>query len=247
MKALACLLLGASLAVPASRAAAPDVRYEDGRVTADLRDVALADAVGAIAAKAGLELRGTPTPQTLTMRLDAVPLAEAMARLCEGQSVALTYDAGGALKEVRFVDPSAADPGRSAARDELPAAPDDGAPGAIAASERPVPVDGLLAEALGADRSTFLQIVGVALQVGDARLRLEALRAALHLLDTEPDLRAEVSRTFEGLSEAYLAEWLERIAGPDAEEIARNTARLSHWKALRRQAAAVRRLLRTGG
>lgn len=238
------LLIAATVWTTSSQAAAPEVRYAHGHLTADVRDVDLADLLDAIAAKAGFEIRGKPAARTVSFRADATPVPEAVSRLLEGQRVAYTYDRRGGLKRVEFfeVGSDAAPPAVT-----QPAPADGGSPSGIAARDRLVPVEGRLAGALGASQSTFSQIVGVALQVGDARLRKEALRVALGLLDADPDLRADVSRTLDEFDDAALAARLEEIAGAHAEDTALQTARMAHWKPLRRRAVAVLRLIRSGG
>ncbi len=242
---LALVLVAITLWAPAIHAAAPDVRFADGRITADVRDVELADLLDAIAAKAGFEIRGKPTAHTVTVRLDDVPVADAIARLVEKQRVAYTYDRDGDLKRIEFLDVGA-EVSFGAPAEKHPAAPaEEPKPAGVAPRDRPVAVDGLLAGALGSNQSTFTQIVAVALQSGDKRLRKEALRVALGLLDADAELRADVSSMLDALDDAALAARLEEVAGAHAEETALQTARLSHWKPLRRRAGAVLPLLRS--
>lgn len=240
-------LVAAALWAPTGQAAPPDLRYAHGRLTADVRDVELADLLGEIASKAGFAIRGRPTPHTVSLRLDAVPVADAVLRLLEGERVAYTYDRNGRLKRLEFFEVGTDGSWKSPVGQHPVAQAEGGAPSGVAARDRPVPIEGLLASALGSEQSTFSQIVGVALQAGDARLRKEALRMALALLDAEPGLRTDVSATLDGLDDVALAARLEEIAGAHAEEIALQTARRSHWKPLRRRAVAVLRLIRTGG
>lgn len=241
------LLVGAALWPPASFATAPAVQYVDGRLTADLHDVQLADVLAAVAAQAGLEIRGQPPSRTISVQLDAVPLAEALPRLLGEQSFALTYDRKGGLKGVRFLAASTAEvtPPRAADQPEAAKPPDavEGEADFATASNRPVPIEGLLGEALGSDQSTFHQIMGVALQVGDSRLRAEALRTCLRMLDDDPELDAAALRSLEAFDDAYLADWLTRIAGEHAEEVPRGMARLRS-RPLRRRASAVLKILR---
>ena len=253
MNTISILLLAtAVLWAPASFATAPVVQVADGRLTADLRDAELADVLGAVATQAGLEIRGQPPSRTISVRLDAVPRAEALPRLLEGQSFALTYDRKGGLKGVRFLAASTADASQSPAVDQQANPPQEAKPPEVevsedfrAASKRPVPIEGLLAEALGSDQSTFQQIMAVALQVADSRVRGEALRACLRILDDDPELRSAVLQTLDGLDDAFLADWLTRSAGARAEEVARGTARLTGTRLLRRRAIGVVRILRT--
>src|SRR5690242_11945368 len=92
-----------AMLLPAVTHAEPAVRYADGRITADVRDADLADVLGQITTQAKLEVHGAPTAQRLSIRLDAVPLVDALSRLLQGQSFDLTYDGAGELKGVRFV------------------------------------------------------------------------------------------------------------------------------------------------
>ena len=79
-------------------------------------------------------------------------------------------------------------------------------------------VRGLLASALGAEVTDFATLMGVALESGDARLRADALRVGLRVLDAEPELRADVLRTLDGLDDAFLAGWLTQVSRDHAEE-----------------------------
>jgi hypothetical protein len=253
MKALWLLPLAMMALRPAAASGSPPtVQYADGRLTADLQDADVVEVVGQLALQAGLEVRGTPTPQRISVRLDAVPLAEAVPRLVQGQSFALTYDRSGALKGIRFLaegpaapsPPAAGQPTDAPTAGQTTAAPTGPSEsGSLAASDRLFPVSGLLAQALGADQVSFSHIMGVALQSGDARLRKQAQRVALDVVDTDPELRAEVLRTLDGMDDAALADWLTRAAGNNAEEVARRTARSAPLRPLRRRAAAVEELL----
>src|SRR6185436_9122288 len=112
-------------------------------------------------------------------RLEAVPLVDALPRLLKGQSFALTYDATGGLKGVRFLGSSTAlwpvpVPETTASTPDV-----ERSDLLAAASARPVQVDGLLASALGAEETNFSTIVAVAMQSGDERLRADALRVGL--------------------------------------------------------------------
>ena len=244
MKALLIFALTVATLQATPIHAAPAVQYADGRITVDLVDADLAEVLAEIARQAKLDVRGTLTAQRLSVRLEAVPLAEALSRLLERQSFALTYDNAGGLKGVRFLGSSTA---RSAG------APSDGAvstpeietPISLAALDHPVPVEGLLAGALGADATNLTTLMSVAMQSGDAHLRADALRVGLGVIDDEPELRAAVLQKLDALDDAALADWLTEAARDHAEEVARQTARISRSGPLRRRAAAVARLLAT--
>jgi hypothetical protein len=244
MKALVLFALAVSAIRATPIDATPTVQYAGGRLTVDLRDADLGDVLGEVARQARLEVHGTVTAQRVSVRLEAVPLVDALPRLLKGQSFALTYDATGGVKGVRFL-------GSSTALWPVPvpettaSTPDVEQSGWLAASARPVQVGGLLASALGAEETNFSTIMGVALQSGDERLRADALRVGLRVLDAEPELRADVLRTLDGLDDESLVAWLTEVARDNAEEVARRTARMARSRPLRQRAKAVERLLRS--
>ncbi|MFQ5828837.1 MAG: HEAT repeat domain-containing protein [Candidatus Methylomirabilia bacterium] len=94
-------------------AAAIDVVVEDGLLTVDVRDVALADVLRAIGEQAGLKvsIRGDITTR-VTRSFTDVPLEEGIRRLARGHSVALFHDApqgeteAGPLTEVWVMESS---------------------------------------------------------------------------------------------------------------------------------------------
>jgi hypothetical protein len=241
-------LLIVALAVAALRAtpsdAAPTVKYADGRISADLRDADLVEVLAEVTKQAKLEVRGTPTAEILSIRLDAVPLVDALSRLLAGQSFALTYDVSGGLKGIRFLGASAA-PWKPAASDATGSTPEVEPAAALDAIEHPVEVEGLLADALGGNVTDFKTIVAMALQNGDARVRADALRVALGVLADDPDFTADVLRRLDAFDDAAVADWLKAVSRDHAEEIARQTARQARSAPLRRRAAAVARLLRS--
>jgi hypothetical protein len=244
MKALFILALAVAALGATPIDATPTVQYADGRITVDLRDADLAEVLAEITRQAGLDVRGTVTAQRLSIRLEAVPLADALSRLLRGQSFVLTYDRARGLKGVRFLGSSTAR-WEVAVPEATASTPEGEHSGSQAASNPPVPVKGLLADALGADVTDFATIMGVALMSGDARLRDDALRVGLGVLDAEPELRDDVLQRLDGLDDAFIADWLTEVARDHAEEVARQTARMARSRPLRRRAAAVARLLRS--
>ena len=127
-------------------------------------------------------------------------------------------------------------------------APTDAEPsGAQLASDRPVPIGGRLARALGADHTTFSSIVDVAMQNPDSRVRADALRVAFRIVDAEPELRASVLDVLDHWNDVQLAGWLTHVAGDYAAEIVRRTARSARSGALRGRAQAVERIFEAGG
>jgi hypothetical protein len=146
------VLMAAAVAAP------PPVHYADGRLSTRLEGEDLSSVLQAVAAEARLEIRGAPaTPQTVSIVLDQVPLAEALTRLLAKQSFLFIYGAAG-LKGVKILAGSDAVPPLPAmpARTQAVAEPSDVEPSsAQLASSRPVSIGGRLARAVGTDQTTF--------------------------------------------------------------------------------------------
>jgi hypothetical protein len=235
------------LATPLVCTAAARVEYADGRLTAHFEEADVIDVVRTVAAEARLDIRGAPVAaHPVSIRLDAVPLAEALPRLLAGQSFVLTY-AGDHVRGVRFLNSSAAI-GPLAIPATPEAAPEDpeAESGSLAASHRVVPIGGRLARAVGADHTRYSDIMSVAMQNPDPRIRADALRVGLRIVDEEPALQSDLVATLDNLDDQALARWLTKVAGEHAAEIARRTARRSRTGPLRQRAAAVARLIEAG-
>jgi len=224
------------------------VSYGDGRVTAHLQQAELGSVLDELARQTHLDIRGRPTPPApVTIRLDRVPLEQALERLLAGHSFTFTYGVAG-LKGVRLFGGSEL----AAERTIPPGAPGwtEPAPpeasGSLAASHRPVAIGGRLARALGSEQASFSDIVGVAFQGTDTRVRADALRVAFRILQTEPELYADVVHTVGAFDDRALANWLAKAAGTHASEVAQRAARTAHAGVLRERAAAVERLLQGG-
>lgn len=119
------------------------------------------------------------------------------------------------------------------------------------ASQRRVPIDPALARAIGADSTSFSDITAVAVRDPNPAVRADALRVGLDILESEPDLSKSFLQVLEQRDDAALADWLTRVAGDRALELARLTASESRNDTLRQRAAAVQRRLeanaRAGG
>jgi hypothetical protein len=226
----------------ATVAFASPITVSEGRLTARLQDADVSEVVQEVARQAQLEVRGSlAAPAVVSIQLEDVPLADALPRLLAGQSFALTYASSGRLKGVRLLG-GAEDAVAPVAAPVLDLPFEDASASAIlAASHRSVPIGGRLARAVGAEQTSFSQIIGVAMQNPDPRVRADALRIGLRILDAEPELRASVLETLDGIDDAWLAAWLTRIAGEHAPELARRAARSSRIGSLRLRAAAVQR------
>jgi hypothetical protein len=226
--------------------AAPSFRYVDGRLTGRVDGADLADVLAELGRQAGLEIRGlAPEPQPISVELDGVPLANALPRLLPGRSFLLTYDGTRparviVLAESRATMASVPEPSRALPR---PATSDP--PRAAINASDDVPIRGRLARALGLSRAGFSQLMGAAVASRDARVRLDALRLALRVLNAEPERYMSALDMLAGMGDANLAAWLTRVAGNSAPRIVRRTARTAQAGPLRLRAVAMDRFFRT--
>jgi hypothetical protein len=246
VRALALLLLVPTAAV----GAAPSLRYADGRLSGRVEQAELADVLAEVARQADLEIRGlSAEPEPVSVALDDVPLDEALGHLLAGRSFVLAYAGARPTRVTIFGRPDGSPlrvlhPTRPSPRRHTPRPPTRAANGSV---DSEVPLRGRLARALGVERASFPQVMGAAVRSQDARVRVDALRLALRMLDAEPDVYASPLRMLAGMDDATLASWLTRIAGDDALRVLRWTARAARAEALRLRAVAVVRYLKSRG
>jgi hypothetical protein len=242
---LLVLLLIAIAAVRAAPGAAPPIHYADGRVTGELRDADAGEVLREIARQAALEVRGSlAEPRIVTVELVDVPLEQALTRVLGAQSFVLSYRKdrlhgirliGGANPDAIMASPPPMD---------LPAPPNDydGEP-ALVASHAPIAIGGRLARAVGSDRTSFAVVMGVAMRHDDPRVRADALRIGLRALEASPALQTTFLATLDQMTDERLTEWVVRVAGPYASDVARTAARSSRLDSIKLRAAAIERHL----
>ena len=166
----------------------------------------------AVATASGAAIRGQPLDdRPVSADLDAVPIDDALHRLLGSQNFTLSFGSGGQLKTVVLLGGPEAPP----PSDDRPTAAGVGAPAPappafpLALSRaftrhRPVPVPEQLAEALGADRATFPQLLELATVDDDGTHRAEATQVVLSALERESWLRRSFLRTLHDLDDASL-------------------------------------------
>jgi len=210
-----------------SAAAAPDraglrVDYCDDRLSAHVEAVPLRDVLDAIAASSGAEIRGRPlNDRPVSADLDAVPIDDALHRLLGSQNFTLGFGAHGKLKTIVLLGgPMAPVPPteRPTAAGVAPPAP--AAPAFPLSLSRaftrhpPIPVPEQLAEALGADRATFPQLLEMATADDDGTRRAQATQVVLSALEHESWLRRSFLRTLHDLDDASLQDIAAGESGP---------------------------------
>ena len=255
---LLILMGGAATAVqPATEPSpSPVVVVRDGKVTGSLQQAPLDAVVDSIADQTGAEVRGAVQPgREVTLRLDAVPLEDALERLLGAHSFTLTYDSDGRLKRIALATtagnthPAAAAPARSPVSGPMD-------PAAAEATKRisqyvqgnqTVEVGGRLGKALGTDTATFQDVLRVALKDPDPRVRAEGRRSMVRAITGDPTVREALVASVSGMSDDVLAQALRNVAGADAARLAAAFARYGRSPELsQRMQKAVAELHRQG-
>ena len=239
------LIVGVLVAAGATRVEGA-VEYRDGRLTVRVRDASLADVMRDVARETDAEVRGRTADRLLTADLRDVPVRDALERLLGEHNFALTYE-GGRLRVIELLGDAAPSPPRAAVVDGEPPA-DLVQAGEVldrfARSERPLRVSRRLAQALGTDRPTFLQVSTAALTSGDAGVRSRAFRASLQAIEGDPAVRSAFAFAMERTADGGLVEFMRRNAGANAEEIVARLARRAESRSVREKATSVLEQLR---
>jgi hypothetical protein len=197
--------------------AAPDhdglrVVYRNDRLSGHVDAVPVRDVLDAVAAASGAEIRGQPLDNhPVSADFDAVPIDDALHRLLGSQNFTLSFGSGGQLKTVVLLGGPEAPAPPSDRPTAAGAAPPARAAPAFPLSlsraftrHRPVPVPEQLAEALGADRATFPQLLEMATVDDDGTRRSQATQVVLSALERESWLRRSFLRTLHDLDDASL-------------------------------------------
>jgi hypothetical protein len=220
------IVLAATVSGPVARAASDHtglrVDYRDDRLSARVEEVPLRRVLDAIAVASGAEIRGQPiNDQPVSTDLDAVPIDDALHRLLGSQNFTLSFGRHRQLKTVVLLGGPEAPAAPSDRPTAAGVAPPEPAAPAFPLSlsraftrHRPVPVPEQLAEALGADRATFPQLLEMATVDDDGTHRSQATHVVLSALERESWLRRSFLRTLHDLDDASLQDIASGESGP---------------------------------
>jgi hypothetical protein len=232
---------------------APEVRFANEKLTVRADAAPLADVLAAVGRATGAEVRGEPAPAPpVTLKLDDVPVKEALTRILGDQSFTLTYTEHGGL---RLIDlrggpqaPIARKPLEEASSSGLPDSLDRSAADIVAAwvaSDTRHPITGRLADKLGTKDATVSQIVDAALSDDDPRVRSQALRAALNLLEGDREVRDAFVKLLDSVDDEFLVRYVQLSMKDNAKEIVSGIARQASTQTLRVRTQHVLEALRT--
>lgn len=219
---LAAVVCGAATALAAAERTNLHVAYSDDRLTAHVDAVPVREVLDAVATASGAAIRGQPLDdRPVSADLDAVPIDDALHRLLGSQNFTLSFGSGGRLKTVVLLGGPEAPPPSDDRPTAAGVAPPPPAPPAFPLAlsraftrHRPVPVPEQLAEALGADRATFPQLLELATVDDDGTHRAEATQVVLSALERESWLRRSFLRTLHDLDDASLQDIASGESGP---------------------------------
>lgn len=253
-----------ALLVQPCASAASLLQYENGRFSGELQHADVTAVLADVGQLAQVEIRGRPLAPAapVDLKLRGASLHQALTQLLSRQSFLIFYLGERPVRVVlvaasstrSVVDSAGAPAEREDGRDTASGLAESGAVAETttttaaattadndpaAASNRPVTIHGELARALGTDSMSFSDVTGVAARDPNPAVRAEALRVGLSILEDDSALGDTFLQMLEQRDDAALADWLTRVAGDNALEIARGAARESRIDALRLRAGAV--------
>ena len=242
-----------ALVVSPAIAAEPVVRWEHERVTVRFTATPVADAVQAVAAATGGELRGTVLASNeVTVDLDAVPLDEALHRLVGAQNFTVRYGEGGRVKTIVLAGGEGAP---AAKTDASPAAgvPVDAKPtfpivlSRMFKRHRPLKLSDQLAERFGEEKASMPQLLELATGDDDGVTRALASQTVLSALEREARYRRSFLRSLHDLDSEELAAIAGGPNGERLEELLGFLAAHSREPTLQKKAGIVLEQLQEAG
>jgi hypothetical protein len=190
-------------ALAAGAAEPPAVRWIDGRITADLRDVPRDEAVAALARATGVVFRGDLHDRdAVQARLRGASFREAVARVVGGQNFTIVYDAGGHPRRVDLW-------GMPRVPTRTPARPASAPQGFATLVTRHPPVDlpPVLAQALGMPRSGLPWVLRGGLRHHDPAVAAAAAALFVRQVARDPSLRGAFLRADDRRLRTVLGTW----------------------------------------
>lgn len=253
MMLLAGLVLGRTGVVRAEeRAPDPDgalsIHYRDDRLTVRANDVATTEVLEQLARSTGASIQGAqPDAPRISAEFEDVPLADALQRLLGKNSFNLVYGRNG-LREIQLLGsgPALSVQPPPARVDSLPPSLAM-LPGTLVLPFRnhpPVPVSGVLAQALGTKAATFDQLVPTAFHHENPQVRDAATKVCIQTIEAEPELKLAVEGALGGIDDQLLATVAQRLGGPNVEQFVGAISAHAREPAMRSHAAEVLERLR---
>lgn len=226
--------------------AAERIQYEGDRLTVRATDVPLDRLLAEIAAVTKVTIRGTAPSRPVSVDFQAVPVREGLLRIFGEESFMLRYGSDGTLHAIDLL-------GRGDAVGAIPVAGVSPSPRPPLAEEeeqaailqRPIEMEGALADALGTEAPALGQVLHAVLGQTDGALRAEAREQTLAAFARDPRAEAAYLSTLEPVDDETLASMLRSMAAEPgaAEEWMALLASRAPSAALRAKAAAVQAIM----
>lgn len=239
---------------PAGGAPLERLEYRNGRLTVRAEDTPLADVIDALKRQSGAELHGTAPETTVTAKLDAVPLREALERLLGAESFVLTYGDNERLKKIELRGGPVAAPQKSepAPEPSVNFGSHDGKTpehwlAVLDNLRASVPVTGRLREVAGTENAGWDFVLSKASQHDDPTLRADAIRAGVRAIENHPEMREGVIGALLRMDDEQLATYVRAMARSVEDEpvpFVKSIVRYSRHSDVRSRAHALIRQLR---
>jgi type II secretory pathway component GspD/PulD (secretin) len=234
------------------------ITYEADTLTVHVTKVPLTELIDEFGRQANATIHGAvkDSAREVTVEFDRVPIADALHRLLGDQNFALVYGDSGKLRVVKLLggpQPTAVvkpPPGPAVVTTTQPAValnPQQAAMqlAALLQQHPPVPVTGALAQSLGRDNATLLEVVNAGLHADDPNVRQEAVRTSLQAMEGDPEVRNGMMSAMKSVDDTTLAAMLHGIAADHAEEFLIRTMADAKSGDLRMKASAILEQMRT--
>ena len=208
----------------------------------------LDEVLQAVVAPSNGEIRGgVKQPHDVTIEFEDVPLQDGLGRLLGDQNFVLTFRENGSLRTLTLL--GGAQEQSSEARIVTPTLAAHPAVAATDMMQRnvPVPAGSKLAQFLGTPSATLQQLLDISLRQDDASLRVEALRAGVGAIDSEPDLKAMVVKSLGDTDDHTLENVIRAVAQDRAHEILSQMAAITRTPELRTRSTLLLQHMRPTG
>ena len=211
-----------------------EIHLKGDRLTVRVTGVPLDDVLNAIADQSDAEIRGSVlAPRDVTTDFENVPVQDGLHRILGDQNFLLTYRQDGTLRTLALLGGPEEAPPRTRV---VKAGSGTGQPSTLAELMQrsvPVPAGSKLARFLGQDTATLQQLGDVVRGQDDVGLRMEAMRAGVGGIDSQPDLRDAVVQALQGTDDAAIQSAARGLSGDRARETVSQIATLSHTAEIR--------------
>jgi hypothetical protein len=205
-----------------SARAEPLMRYAEGRLTAQIDQMPLADVLATLSAETGARVRGDVPEREITKHFDDVPIDRAIARLLGPENYTLRFGPAGELLAIHLRGMPVVGP----ASEHRP-------PSRAPTFRNLVALDGALRAALGSSHVPMNALFDAAARQPDPTVRLAATRLLVATIEADTGMRDAVV----AMDDAALAGVLRARAGANASQLAAGIMSAAHSYPLRAKAA----------